>query len=451
MMRNRFAPALDPARPFFRPHFFARVLLIFIPLLFSACIPEGMQVPESDLLKFIERRSGLIAFIGVDGNIYTINQAGEDQTSITENALTRGEDNRFQIYRHITWSPDSNKIGFIGLSGASGFIEKISVFTADSDGTEFRETYSNLREAPFYLYWAPDSERISFLSSSMGSNNLALQVSHIGHEETQLIGIGSPFYWDWNPNSNKVAVHTGSSPSAKLAIMNLDEPVSEDILALDPTLFQAPAWSPDGSELLLAVQQNSEERTLILTDQNGFIKEELASFTNAIAFAWSPDGEKIAYIADTGQFDFAFLGQLHILDLSKPDRNSISEDEFIEAFFWSPDGNKIAYFVPVVANSGPEASADSQPILVRALYVFDVETGTTERLSVFRPTDELTQIFPYFDQYHHSLTIWSPDSRYLVFSALDDNDDPNIFIATASGDRAPRQLTEGLLAFWSWK
>jgi len=53
-------------------------LFALIALLVSACLPQNVQVPQSPLLSTLERKSGRIAYIGVDGNIYTSDQAGRN-------------------------------------------------------------------------------------------------------------------------------------------------------------------------------------------------------------------------------------------------------------------------------------------------------------------------------------------------------------------------------------
>ena len=62
------------------------VALLLIALLLSACLPQNMQVPQSPLLPFLERKSGLIAYIGTDWNIYSADQAGKNITAYTADA-----------------------------------------------------------------------------------------------------------------------------------------------------------------------------------------------------------------------------------------------------------------------------------------------------------------------------------------------------------------------------
>jgi hypothetical protein len=84
------------------------------------------------------------------------------------------------------------------------------------------------------------------------------------------------------------------------------------------------------------------------------------------------------------------------------------------------------------------------------LHVLDVTSGESRELFTYRPTQQFLSILPYFDQYHQSATIWSPDNNNLVLSFLGESG-PGIAVVAASGKLEPRFLTQGYLAFWSWE
>ena len=53
-------------------------------------------------------------------------------------------------------------------------------------------------------------------------------------------------------------IHTGATNSATvehMAFLQVDPQVTEDALDPSPATFQAPAWSPDGSHILLFAPQ----------------------------------------------------------------------------------------------------------------------------------------------------------------------------------------------------
>jgi TolB protein len=426
-------------------------LILSFALLLVACLPDGVQLPESDLLRYLERKSGLIAYVGLDGNVYTIDQAGRNQTALTEDAQVLGTDGRFLVYQHLTWSPDSQKLGFVGASGARGAVEKMSILVSDPDGEELVEAFSSNTEVPFYLYWAPDSEQIGFLSSSTTREDLLLQIANASGGDIKSVDTGEPYYWQWAPEGNQMLVHEGGSAQGRLSILTIGSFIDEKRFPYEPTFFQAPGWSPDGQQLLMAVQRDEGQGALILADRAGDLRQELASFENGVAFALSPNGEKVAYIANSDFAQIAMFGQLSVVDLANPAETIRPEENFVEAFFWSPDGEKIAYFTPVLVEGEKGPNGRAENVVLQALHMLDVQTGESQRVTVFRPTETFLRVFPYFDQYHHSLTIWSPDSRYLVLSSFDNENDPGIWVIAASGSSGPRFLAQGEVAFWSWK
>ena len=173
----------------------------------------------------------------------------------------------------------------------------------------------------------------------------------------------------------------------------------------------------------------------------------LAELQGKAAFDWSPSGDQLAYISGFPT-TFGMVGPLSMIELSDIAHPKILETEAsaVAAFFWSPKGRKLAYFEPNLNN----VREDGAQTLNFTLSVLDVLSGETLRLGSFRPPDVmLTQLFPYFDQYQRSATIWSPDGKYLVINALNEDDSPGIFVVDSSSNFAPRLIGHGVMPFWS--
>ena len=143
------------------------------------------------------------------------------------------------------------------------------------------------------------------------------------------------------------------------------------------------------------------------------------------------------------------IGDLHVVDIETLEETV--KEENVYAFFWSPNGEKLAYFIPLLTNQAADGSQSSTQRLVLRLNTLDAATGESRELFTYQPTEQFASILPYFDQYHQSVTIWSPDNNNLVLSFLTSDGNPGIAIAAASGQLEPRLLAEGYLAFWSWE
>ena len=158
-----------------------------------------------------------------------------------------------------------------------------------------------------------------------------------------------------------------------------------------------------------------------------------------------------AYIDGDQALSAGTIGPLHVVDLETS--KEMVEDGNIIAFFWSPSGKEIAYFILLQANadssggsSSGSGSAQTTPQYVLQLHVLDVTTGESRELFTYQPTQQFLSVLPYFDQYHQSVTIWSPDNNNLVLSFLDNSGNPGIAVVAASGKLQPRILAQGYLA-----
>jgi Tol biopolymer transport system component len=434
-------------------------LLVFAlsALLIASCLPRDMQVPQSPLLSTLERKSGLIAYLGADGNMYVSDQAGGNRKQLTEDAvIPENQGEPVLYYQYPTWSRDGSQLAFIGLNSNGDKTEsKLMIANVDTDAVD--EVYTSENEHPIYLNWSPDNANVSFISTNVSGQNLILQSVPAQGGERTILDTGSPYYWSWAPDGSVMIVHVGGAAASSpehLAFLDVSaENVTEHGLEADPGSFQAPAWSPDGSRIALA-RVSDEKNEIVVTDATAQNAKTIGTFTEKTAFAWSHDGTRIAYLDGVQALDAGTIGSMHVVDLETSEE--IVQDNNIIAFFWSPSSQELAYFVLVQAQSEGGSSGNSggdtqtTPQFLLQLHVLDVTSGESRQLFTYRPTQQFLGVLPYFDQYHQSATIWSPDNNNLVLSFLGQSG-PGIAVVAASGKLEPRLLAEGYLAFWSWE
>ena len=423
------------------------IIPTLVILLVTACLPQDVQVPQSPLLSVLERKSGLIAYIGIDGNIYVVDQSGRTPIPVTDDAaIPNNQSSTFRLYQYLSWSADGAQLAYVGVSGEGDSQNLSEMFVKHVDEDRAQKVYSSENEHPFYLYWSPDNENVSFLSTDATGQSIILQNVSIKGERV-ILDAGSPYYWSWAPDGSTMIVHTGSEASSTpehMAFLQVDSEIIEDGLDSRPASFQAPAWSPDGSRILLTRVNDEDKKEIILADSTGAFEKTLATFDVNTSFAWSTDSELVAYIEGEQAINAGAIGKLHVMDLAASE--DFFQDTDVFAFFWSPNSKKLAYFKPRLV----EGDASNQQLLLE-LHMLDTASGESKKLFTFQPTNQFSAILPYFDQYHQSATIWSPDSNNVVLSFLDVDGNPGIAIAAASGQLEPRLLTNGYLAFWSWK
>lgn len=406
-------------------------------------------MPESPLLRLLERKSGVILYMGLDGNLYTIDQTGGNQTAITTDSQPDLDDPDYKGYLQFAWAPNGEKLAYSGFNRNKSFI-----ITADVDGSNPVEAYSSEDEIPIYLYWSPNSQSLSILTNQIGSNQLTLRlVAANGSQAPQLLANGQPLFWAWEPSEPfRALAHIGSAGESRLAMITPDSARASD-WTLAPATFQAPAWSPDGFRLLIGVNDRSDQNQLAIVSPQGRIQEYVATFkeTESVAFGWSPDGQYVSYIISDRARGQA-LGRLVVQKVSQPDEAILIEDNFVTAYFWAPNSKKLVYFTVELAASDPDSPNPDEPSLAMGLYSLDIKSGASKNLLYFLPTRQFLEVLQFFDQYQHSATIWSPDSENVVVSALaPDGEGAAIVVVPASGNIEIRPLVEGLLGFWSWK
>lgn len=423
-----------------------------IAIFLTACLPNGVRVPQSPLLSVLERKSGLIAYIGVDGNIYVTDQGVSNTTQLTKDAKpARNNSASAIVYQAPTWSLDGSQLGFVRLEQNDSKVTS-ELFIANIDDETVKSVYTSEGAHPFYLYWSPDNLNLSFLSSTPMQQTMMLQSVSADGRQQLVLDSGSPFYWSWAPDGKTMIVHRGTGdPSipSRLSFIKTDTEVNEYSIDKIPAAFQAPAWSPNGEFILLA-QMNDNTKEIILADSTGKPIKTVDTFTLNSAFGWSFDNEQFAYIIGKEQMNAGTIGALHVRDVNSD--KEIVIDQNVVAFFWSPDGESLAYFVPFVATPESESGQSDAPQVINLqLNMLDIGTGESKALFTFQPTQEFFSIMPYFDQYNQSTTIWSPDSNNLLLSFIDTQGEPGIAVVASSGNLEPRFIASGVFAVWSWK
>jgi TolB protein len=398
---------------------------------------------------------GLIAYVGNDGNIYTIARNGKQSGAVTSDAnLHPASGQEGRIYQYPTWAPDGQHLAFAGFSlGQSG--PEVSLFSALPDGKKAINVFSSPNFQPFYLSWSPDSQLVAVLGNDASGSLSQYLVPGMGGE-SKLISSGQPYYWDWSPDSHTLIVHIGGARSensdALLAFVSLDDLNAKQELDLKPASFYAPAWSPNGDLVAVASQNDAGEDELTLAGQDGKVKQELVKLSGPVAFGWSPKGGALAYAVTNLQGRTPTV-QLYVLDSAHPVlQKQIVRGELV-AFFWSPDGEKIVYFmlgsgVPSAESLHAVAQTQSNANLI--VWVYNRSSGSAKEVAVFVPTASFEQVLLFYSQYQRSGTIWSPDSQSLVLSGIDSAGENAIYTVGVDGSHF-QKIADGDLAFWSWK
>ena len=444
-------------------------------------IPKDERLTESDFAILIGRKSGLITYLGPNGNIFTTNQAGRSTTSITTDAnLDKVDDLNTAVeaiyYLLPTWSTSGRKLAFvqhritnIKEQDFARSFQQISfqaqeqdqnrrtsiytIYAADPDGSNQQELWSGTAR-PIYMYWAPDGRNLSALLQD--PNASALQFALLstdgesnGSDQFQLLDFGAPLYWDWAPHGKQILTHIGSIPSTeRVSLLSLEAQVIEEILDIAPARFASPDISPNGQNVMLPLRsdvEDDDDTWVSIFDLNTRKRSVIEKLDGDlfIGGSFSPDSSMVAYIASettAGPIE----GELAIYTLATGDLK-LSKAKNLIAFFWSPDSSKIAWFELINQDEGDDSNGRPK----FGLHIFDVESqNIVELVKPFETTAQFNEVLTFYSQYQRSATIWSPDSR-TVSLPVRTPEGPVIIAMDVSGEIHPRTLAPGVLSFWS--
>jgi Tol biopolymer transport system component len=280
--------------------------------------------------------TGLIAFESTrDGNteIYTTTIDGSIQTNLTNNPA---DDFNF------LWSPDGTRIAF--LSTRTGWLE---MFMMDANGANVRQLSHKDGTGMAYsapLAWSADGQHILALNFKVwlgASDRYTQQLELI---ETD--GSGARIVYDddeaylsnpqWMPDSRHFTVSVSSPRLCGTYIAELASgaltytPVTDTCDILE--------WSPDGT--LAAYSTRDVIFVLNADGTEAFNVPELSNACGCALYDWSPDGQHILYMNDTGAVDAISLDGVRQVSLRLLINNNYSNHG---APTWSPDSQWLTF------------------------------------------------------------------------------------------------------------
>ncbi|MGH2543865.1 MAG: hypothetical protein ACRDIB_13765, partial [Ardenticatenaceae bacterium] len=267
-----------------------------------------------------------------------------------------------------------------------------------------------------------------------------------GAQEATTVSEGAPFYFSWNPEGQRMLAHIGAD---ELAFIHLDG--SRERVDVDAGQFHAPHWSADGQRLAYVVEGEEREGTLLVRDAGGEQTLEIASQPGTFSLNWSPDSRRLAYSFTEEWTGLVAYGPLWVRDIGTGETRELSKEPVV-AFFWSPDGSKLAFLRPELRDTAPRAPQTApfrqQTLIWLRWHVWDGER--TYPLVRFSPSQSfLLDYVRYFNQYAQSISLWSPDSRMLLFAGTSEDGRAGIWTLPVEPGSLPQRVARGTLATWA--
>ena len=347
-----------------------------------------------------------------------------------------------------TWSPDGRTIAFSGYQSADSGENELGIYFADPDGGDARLIYANefdtgeiAPSTPHYSLWSPDGSKLAFVAqTSEGALTLFLHVPDSDAAPRRILS-GGPIYCAWAPDSDSIFVHSFQEHY----LIDLANDFEIRQFPGSSTLYMAPAWNTqDGRAAIFLDADNGRQRLVVLGLREPEVKVVL-EMPGIGACCWQPGGSALALVRDM-RGRSGFYDGLWLVEPNEGTENKINEDPVL-AFFWSPDGSRIAYVTTSETGHGSLRWA-----------VHDIESGDVTYLVDFRPTQENLITFMYFDQYNQSHSPWSPDGSQLLFAGelgqqqvrtpLSDDESNRVYVVSPEGGSSAEEVAGGFIACW---
>ena len=161
------------------------------------------------------------------------------------------------------------------------------------------------------------------------------------------------------------ALAAGSLCAQEKPAKSAATPASDQKKILSPETFlelrsiQDPQFSPDGSRVAFVVSEplKGEKRIRhlwVYDKKSGAVRQLTYSEKSEIWPRWSPDGKKLAFLSNRGGDE----QQVYILNMGGGEAAAATKGKAsVSAFAWSPDGQSIAYIAP-----DPKSEAEEKKI-----------------------------------------------------------------------------------------
>jgi len=394
---------------------------------------------------------GDVALIGADYNVYTYATDTTDITQLTDDADSVGR------YQWATWSNDGRLAYFCCESNPVG-----RAFISQNSETSGELAYEREGSIIIYASWSPancgeNCRELALLSSNLNTGTLDIDiVEDSNNPQITTIASGNPFYFHWDSTGTQMIFHRYNES------LDIYSRTQNDITASienSAGTFQAPVWSPVDDRVLVALpgaDPGLSQLAIISGDNITIVDEDISGF---LSFSWSPDGSKIAYRS----FDEFGVSPIILFDADTGEAISVVDNGAALAFFWSPDSTKIAYITLSDTDNTRNASAgvrvnqsfvqNDSPTYLN-WNVLDIEGQRNLSYSSFIPTYEFLYLLTYFEQFAPSHRLWSPDSRYLLFTGgLNENQriPMGYILDTENPDSEPGAIADAVFATWSFE
>jgi dipeptidyl aminopeptidase/acylaminoacyl peptidase len=375
--------------------------------------------------------SGLLAYLGTDGGVYV----ADPSTGVTVQVATgdpHDPPDAPAFPAGLAWSDD----GRLLVANAA---TRLLVRPGRSDGGE------RLPPGPGQLIWAGwaagcgDCDRVATIEDGTPEpgGDVVLRAGPAGGRS--LLDQRAPeVYVTW-AGPDRIVRHI-MRPEPRLELVDLRTGAVSAVGSASP-VYLAPTMA--GDRVVSAVVEDGSDVTRVAVTAESAVLH-VPYDTRRVVFAAAPDGRRVAFAINriSDRLPRNAFGPIYIADLVSGEVKRFTAPTFFTlAFAWSPDGARLAYLTWL----------DVGTRFFNQLRVKELAGRGDEGYAFFEPTLSFRAVATFFDQYIQSHSLWSPDGRYVAYAAVSSEGRRQIWLAdTERGPEAqPILIGEGIMAAFS--
>lgn len=376
--------------------------------------------------------AGRIAVQTVDGRLSTMRPDGSDPLPLGDPG---------HVNSRPTWSADASFVAWSSVDPSDG---ATAVAASRFDGSGSHRTPSAGPVSA--LSWDPTSTSVAYLAGVPTGQQLS--VVGIGEPSAERrLDTGSPYWFRWAPADDELLVHADTFRLDRVALDGSAVAIDHDTGA-----FGAPAWV-DRERALLFAADGGDADVLVSSGVDGEGRLALLAFDGYLRIVDAPDGNRVAVHVDESAPDIAEIITAAQIDpdsarLELPEQRLFVVSVFggspvavdrlpAVAFAWSPVGDTLAYLVAVTGGDDPWYE-----------WRFLGPRGTSVG-PLHRPTTTfLDEFVPWFDQVAGDVSFFSPDGSRFVYAGDHLTGDTGVHVHTIATGQT-QWIADGAFATWS--